>query len=165
MSMTNARTRSRTWRAAALIAAVAVLVAGCDLIGLATPDPNGNLARRVEAGLVRWREAGIDDYAFTVRLGCFCPPQVTGPFSVTVLDGAVVDVRTEDGRRVPAGDLMAPTTIEAVFERASRALAGDTVDIELDPAWGFPVRITADPITDAIDDEWGLEVTNFRPGG
>lgn len=163
--MSNARPRTRARRGAALLAIVAVLVAGCDLIGLATPDPDANLARRVEAGLVRWRDAGVDDYAFTVRFGCFCPPEVTGPFRVTVVDGSAVDVRTEDGRQVAAADLMAPTTIDGVFERATRALGGDKADIELDPAWGFPVRISADPIEDAVDDEWGLEVTDFRPAG
>jgi len=154
-----------SWQPGSLLAsALALVLVGCELIVPATPAPDGLLERELRAARATWVEHAIDDYTFTVRLGCFCPDAVTGPFVVTVVDGAMTGIRHQDGR--PIGDpgrLTVPLSIDEVFQRAADALGGgaDEVWLAYHPLWGFPTEITVDQIEMAADDEYSITITDF----
>jgi hypothetical protein len=157
------RRGSRVHRPGPLVAlGLALALAGCELVFPATPDPNGLLQRELQTARATWLEHAIDDYHFTVRFGCFCPDTITGPFVVTVVDGAMTEIRRQDGR--PLGDpgrLTVPLTIDQAFQRAADALDADEVTIAWDPQWGFPTEITVNPRLGAVDEEYSITITDF----
>jgi hypothetical protein len=151
----------------ALVAAtLAAFLVGCDLLSLPTPDPRQALAAEAAARQSAWKAHGITSYTFEVLYGCFCPPDMTGPFEVTVVEGAVESI-TRDGRAVGPGDMIRgiPTTIDAVFGVVATSLQAAQIVVTFDPDWDFPATIEVDPIENAVDDEFGVQVTGFRPAG
>ena len=109
--------------------------------------------------------SGPDDYAYTLRVPCFC--LVTGPLRVTVRDGEVTDV-------VPLGALHldAPYVQATVEERALTLVElSDLVrrarhapyEVEVGPAYGYPTDVSIDPERNATDDEVGYSVRDFAP--
>lgn len=152
------RTRARL---IALAAAVVVALAACSLVPGASESPRDAALRVLAERQAQWLARGIDDYSFTMTRQCFCPS--TDPFRVTVVDGVTVNV-TIAGK--PAGPIEVQglqTTIPALFALvAATAEAGD-VAVEWEPTFGFPGSIRADPIPNAVDDEFGITITDFRP--
>lgn len=141
---------------------LALTLAGCELVFPPTPGPDGLLQRELQAARATWVEQAVDDYRYTVRFGCFCPDTITGPFLVTVVDGAMTDIRRVDGR--PLGDpgrFMVPLTIDEVFERAADALEADELTLVYDPRWGFPTEIVVNPSLGAVDEEYSITITDF----
>jgi len=110
--------------------------------------------------------SGPSDYAFTLRVGCFCP--YTGPLRITVHDNEVVDVRqlgpvlggpvSQDWLDEQA---MTLEELDALVDRARRE--ADDVDVTYDPTYGFPTDVYIDWIKDAVDDEIGYTVTDYSP--
>lgn len=127
----------------------------------ATPRPGREAAlTELETNLATWERRQPANYQFTWRMGCFCPPEATGPFTVTVRDGEVTITPAQAGGPKP-GALVRPT-IADLFATARALLASaDTVAVIYDPTFGFPSRIDADPITNAVDDEASFSVTDF----
>src|SRR5688500_6161239 len=64
----------------------------------------------LEAARERWDAADIDDYAFTIRRSCFCPPEYSGPYRATVRDGRIAGL-TLAGRPVSAEQYQVPTIV------------------------------------------------------
>ncbi|GAB5535744.1 MAG: hypothetical protein Rubg2KO_19930 [Rubricoccaceae bacterium] len=109
---------------------------------------------------------GPSDYAFTLRVGCFCP--YVGPLRVTVEDSEVVDVRQlepQDGHENTQDwieeQAMTLEELDELVERARRE--ADDVDVTYDPTYGFPADVYIDWIKDAVDDEIGYTVTDYSP--
>ena len=135
-------------------------LAACSLLPLPTPGPGGEVARVAAEQRSFWRSQGFASYTFSVSRPCFCPPEWSGPFEVTVVDGATTVV-TYQGAPAPAANVEhIPKTIEAVFDLLI-ANAATTVDVTYDPIFGFPASMSVDPIVNAIDDEFGITITNF----
>ncbi|MEO0557979.1 MAG: DUF6174 domain-containing protein [Bacteroidota bacterium] len=110
--------------------------------------------------------SGPSDYAFTLRIGCFCP--YVGPLRISVKDSNVIDVHQlgpVDGGPTPQAwiDEQAMTLDELadLVDRAHRD--ADDVDVTYDPTYGFPTDVYIDWIRDAVDDEIGYTVTNYVP--
>ncbi|MFL6069846.1 MAG: DUF6174 domain-containing protein [Actinomycetes bacterium] len=88
--------------------------------------------------------------------------------SYEVLDDVVTGVRGEPyespGKRggITGFDAVDPT-IDGLFVELGRAMKGaDQVDVTYDAETGVPTQINVDWIRNAIDDEIGYAVTNFR---
>ena len=148
-------------RLIAFAAATAVALAACSVVPGASESPRDAALRVLAERQAQWLSKGVDDYVLTITRQCFCPS--TDPFQVTVVDGVTVKV-TRAGKPADAVEVQGiPTTIPALFAVvAANAQAGE-VAVEWDPAFGFPASIRADPIPNAVDDEFGITVTDFRP--
>jgi len=110
--------------------------------------------RQLDAARRRWEAAGITTYTYTIVMSCFCPPLDA---VVEVVDGRVVSVTpffigsiTPEARTVE--ELLAD--LEQELASADR---GDYT-IEYDPELGYPVLVVADPIRQAIDDEYSYSI-------
>lgn len=134
-----------------------LLVAGCSVLGPHSPERDALSAARA-----RWAAAGAEAYTMTQVRTCFCPADASGPFRVTVRDGAVQSV-TFEGEPVPAERAL---SVEALFRLVERALdAGAvTVDAQYDPSLGYPVRVYIDYNEQIADEEVGYTVTDFQRG-
>ena len=91
-------------------------------------------------------------YELTVSLRCFCGPGV--PF-VSRIDGVTV-VRSTGGHRRD-GRSWGPSlrTVRLLFAEARRAIYSDAdeVEVEFDPQFRYPTRITIDEWRGGADDE------------
>lgn len=162
--MTTRGTVRRRTAMAMVLAAAALLSAGCEVFGIPIGSPP---AKPADAALAearaRWAEAGIDDYQFTIQTICFCQQSVVGPFRVTVVDGVTTDIVNLEGGPVDADTRRAvPLTVDALFAKVAEALdRADDLVVAYDGTFGIPTSIDIDWIVNAIDDETTFEVTDF----
>ncbi|MBW3562880.1 MAG: hypothetical protein KY437_10335 [Actinobacteria bacterium] len=104
-------------------------------------------------------------YVMEVTVECFCP---AGRFRVTVEDGekvevAMIDPVREEGQATAHLDL-APT-IADIQDRLRDTVDGGGEVLEIATADdGRPIRVSLDPIPNAIDDEVAYEVARWEPG-
>ena len=154
-----------------LALAVLAQVAGCSAPEPADPPPTvmpeypgGTPAVRdgdLDAARARWEAAGWADYRFTLRRSCFCPsPDFTGPFEVTVRDGALASVTldgaaVDDARGLTVDELFA--LIEEAYERDA-----ETVRLAFDEATGAPTELYIDYSTQMADEEIGYTVSDLE---
>jgi hypothetical protein len=113
----------------------------------------------------RWRSQAVDDYRFTLDVGCFCPT-VQGSV-VEVRNGEVVriDGKPYDHQQVTGFGESAPT-IPGLFTELGDALAhADEVQVDYDPSTGVPETISVDWMKQAVDDEISYRVSGFAPLG
>jgi hypothetical protein len=145
-------------RSAALRAGLAVAVASFAAASLADEAGLEELA----AARARWQSAQSGDYVFAYRKYCDCnrdePPETV----VTVAAGRIVSVmhRHEDtGTEVPAreGSLDLYWTVEGLFDKLARALAGEAVvRVAYEPARGYPTSFFIDYDAALTGDETDL---------
>jgi len=124
-----------------MLIVLSLLTAGCS----GAEDP---LSRREIRELVsaraRWNNSPVrNGYAYEVRQSCFCPTEITVWSSVTVIDGVVVDVRTERGEPVPRNLWASFATVDRLF--ATLDPTGDAyledITVRFDPQYGYPVEL------------------------
>ena len=137
-------------------------VAACATITVGTPGPTGAVAERAAAQRLVWDAQHIRTYTFTIERQCFCPPDFGGPFEVTVVEGAPTLVTFQGGVALADRVQDLPKTMEAVFNVVFQNAATEPL-VVYDDRFGFPLRIGVDPIPNAIDDEFTIVVSNFRP--
>jgi hypothetical protein len=117
----------------------------------------------------KWDAAALDDYAYTLQYGCFCPREYTTPVRITVVADAVTSaVYAEDNEPVVAGD-PAPEdydtfTIDGLFDEAERALReADDTTLAFDPTYGFPSTLNIDWEFDMADEEQAYTASDLVP--
>lgn len=148
-------------RTFALAVLAAVVLSACLTTTPGTPGPTGPIADRANAQRTVWRSQGIRSYTFAIERQCFCPEDWRGPFDVTVVEGGATLVRFNGGVAVQDRVADLPKTMEALFDLIV-ANAPSEPDVAYDDRFGFPLRISLDPIKDAIDDEVTYVISNFR---
>ncbi len=97
---------------------------------------------------------------------CFCPREITGPVIIQVKAGLVESRRYADtGAPVDARWIAEFPAIDGVFAIVDAAIArrAEMIDAVYDPMRGFPTRVDIDYIKNAIDDELGVRVRDFKP--
>lgn len=137
------------------------LLAACSLFPAATLSPKESALRALADHQAQWASKQIEDYTFSISAQCFCP--FTDPVDVTVVGGVVTGV-TKAGQAVQPNEVAGiPKTIIELFAVVTTHADAAALAVEWDSAFGFPASIQVDPIANAIDDEVGYTVTNFRP--
>jgi hypothetical protein len=135
--------------------AAALVSSGChDISG-----PGGR--SELQANRQKWTQSGVTDYTFTLRMDCFCA--INGPVRVVVVADSARQVTMESTGEV----LNAPwiPTIKKLFDFIDQQIArpAAVLQVTYDPTLGYPTRIVADPIANAVDDEVTYTVSNVTP--
>jgi hypothetical protein len=141
-----------------------VVVAALSGCGILDSDGDGWERDLAEArGL--WSDAGLTDYRYHVRQLCFCA-YGGQEVEVEVRDGAAVrGVLVATGEVLPQDQLeWSAPTVEHLFTRIEDILDRGPHEFTATyhPELGYPTFVTADPIENAIDEEWGVEADQLE---
>jgi hypothetical protein len=103
-----------------------------------------------------WDNLRLFDYQYDLLASGFCGVTTT---HIQVRGGQLVSATVEH----PGCDVIPPLGIDGVFD----FVAGDYrhgygMKVTYDPTLHYPMQVSVDPIKNAIDDEYGLEIRNFR---
>lgn len=107
-----------------------------------------------------WVDAGIHDYAFVAREGCFCLNRDPDGVRIEVRnDAAVSAIGVSSG--VPLADQA--QTINDIFDHAIRRAGRDPFqfDVTYDGSLGFIRTLRIDGDLDIADDEYAVDITCF----
>ena len=140
---------------AALVSALVASTSCSSMVG-----PREQLA----SARVRWAQRGPDSYSMTISRGCECLPEVVGPATVTVENGAISARYTNTGAPVPMEYSASFPSVEGLFDIIEDAQKNNyyKVDVEYDQELGYPTLISFDMNKRAIDDEQGIYVRDFK---
>lgn len=147
-------------RTTLLLFGLVTLLAGCSFLPGASLSPRDEALRSLAQRQAQWQSSQVDDYTISITRQCFCPAT---ELEVTVVDGVVTAV-TKGGEPAAPNDVAGlPKTVPELFALIAAQPDTAALTVEWDPTFGFPTNIQVDPIVNAIDDEFGILVTNFRP--
>ena len=114
----------------------------------------------------KWESAAVSSYELNMQQGCFCPDFITRPIHLVVRSSEIMLTYTDDGSRVTddALESLFIGPVPKMFDGIKFMIDNDPDEMRViyNEEYGFPERITADPISSAIDDEFGFSVSNFR---
>ena len=116
---------------------------------------------RLDDAEARWKAHGIKQYTITQRRSCFCVP-IAFPITLQIdSTGKIVRARDAKGDSI---NTAFGTTIESIFAniRAMQSRTDASFEVRYDSVYGYPRFLSADPIKQAIDDEYVLETTLVR---
>lgn len=138
------------------------------LVPIASPGLIGDeISRDIGSFRDRWDAAGISDYGYVVDWLCFC--EFSGPSMVTVADGVTEsivfqgDSVFEDASVDPRFLDDLPGTVYELFELIETEIDNaDLVVAGFDSQLGYPTDVYIDSITNAVDDELTIVVSNFE---
>lgn len=132
--------------------ALLLILSGCS--GIEDPLSTRELRELVSAR-TRWNASPVRTaYRYEVRQSCFCPSEFVTWNTVTVIDGVVVEVRTEEGSLAPQSLWSAYPTVERLFLALTESQEDeylDEVTVRFDPQYGYPLEmnfITSPEIAD-----------------
>lgn len=147
-----------------LALALLALASACGPFLPETDGVNLEVQRRALA-TARQRWEGVRPAAYTFVIRRQCQACTAGLVTVTVRDGALQSATTEAGETPPAWYLTGFRTVDEVFATVEATLdrRPHALDTRYRPAIGYPVRVTADPQENAIDEEWGIEIIRLDP--
>ena len=140
----------------ALILASTIALTGCSWF------EGNNTLDLLESRQKRWVSQGITSYSFELRRSCFCGgPQ--GPVRIVVRDNAIVSATEVQPSGQPIPEWWARTIDQIFADLIRTAEDADEMALDFDDTYHFPTSVIADPIKNAIDDEFSLAITNFQP--
>ena len=128
-----------------------VLLIGC------AHDPTSPEQLALQVAVAQWTSVrpSSNSYLMEQQVACFCPYGGT-TFEVSVNAGVVVSARAlnTNGAEGPV-QLSSFRTVDQLFDEIRGALrtSGTLVALAFDPALGFPITVSLDPVKNAIDDE------------
>jgi len=141
------------------------------LVGLVTfsscSSLESNASRLLKQNEKKWTEQSQlfnQNYTYTIRIGCFCPDDITSPVNVLVMSGKTDSVVYEsDGTPVTKDIFASIDTIEDLFIIIRKAINDkvDELEVEYDPILGYPTIINIDPIKTAVDEERGYTILDL----
>jgi hypothetical protein len=140
---------------------MSVLIAACSVLPGASLSPKESALRALAGHQAQWASKQVDDYTFTITGQCFCP--FNDPIDVTVAKGVVTSVKRAGQPVQPNAVQGIPKTVTELFALVGAQGSAASLTVEWDPVFGFPTSIQVDSIANAIDDEFGYTITNFRP--
>jgi hypothetical protein len=146
--------------------AVVLAVAGCGTNvsgGLPRAIPSPSATDPVSEHEKAWNSKEPRAYEFTLRYGSMIGPRAA---RIRVEDGRIVSVSRVKGvpALLPGSDKA--VTLDGLFEQVRADMReADEVRVTYDRIWGFPASVFVDEMRNAIDDEHGYAVRDFRPKG
>ncbi|MDP2470441.1 MAG: DUF6174 domain-containing protein [Candidatus Palauibacterales bacterium] len=129
-------------------------------------EPLGPEAKSLATARARWESAGLEDYAYTYRMSCFCPPQLLENARVSVSEGKVSAVQLlESDIPAPPETYDVYATIDDLFDRLARDLASDPAVFEVtyDASLGYPTSARIDISEQIADEEYSFAASDLVP--
>ena len=139
---------------------LAVLLAACSFLPGASLSPRDLALRDLAVHQAQWQSKGPASYSFTITRQCFCP---SDPLDVVVVDGVATKVTVAGKAPTEFQVTGVPLTIQALFALVAAQDEAADMTVEWDAGFGYPTSVQVDPIENAIDDEFGYTITNFKP--
>lgn len=131
------------------------LAAGLALSGCSSPTAPEDPLLLLERNEATWSRAGITSYRYTITRSCYCLAESSGPVTVEVRGGQVVDRRYESGLGVSPQYSDIFTSVPGLFSLIREAVAypATSVTVRYHPQLGYPESIAIDWVAGAVDDE------------
>lgn len=107
-----------------------------------------------------WKSKNIQNYTFTMRLVCFCPPARVGPHTIRVVNGKIFSVNGLPYDESKTGKLY-PITEYFDFVSSTLATKPFRSDISYSPKYGYPEIVYIDFTEAMADDEFRYAITSF----
>jgi hypothetical protein len=154
----------RNWFLALLVVFLLAVAAVWVIWASASPETAANdEPARSPAAL--WESQAIEDYRYTLQVGCFCLVDVTRPVVVKVKDGQVASITyADDGTAADPTLFERYDTIDKLFAIINEAEAQQParLDVTYDEATGAPQSIVIDISEQMADEELYLEISDFE---
>ena len=128
-----------------------IAVIGC----FASPEQDA-----LDAAPEKWEANAPSHYRYVEDEWAFAPSD--GAVRTEVQDGEIVDaVIVETDEPAPVSRVL---TMEELFDRVQNEIDGrpDDITVEYEASLGFPVSVDVDPISNAVDDEYGFGANWFE---
>ena len=108
-----------------------------------------------------WEAQALTDYSYHFHRACFCA--MVDPVIIEV-HGTDITVTYEDGQPMESENLHLFPTIPGLFDIVSDAIAADpySLEVEYDPTYGYPTRISIDYAKDIVDEEMGYVASDLE---
>jgi hypothetical protein len=141
---------------------ILVSLLGLTVLGTSCARPRPGTDHRLS-----WLALAPRSYEFDFRWHCFCAGAGAW-WHVIVENDRVVRATLADSSIVPRGGFVPPAggfpTIDSVFATIARGRAtrNARVDVSYDRDLHIPLTVAIDYDLDAIDDEWSMQIRNFR---
>lgn len=119
--------------------------------------------RKLENNFQLWKKRNIKNYSFDFRWLCYCTPNFTRPVNINVKENKIDSVLYLDTRETVI-DTSYLKTFDQLFDYLKESFKNDASDIQVsyDNNFNFITDNYIDYIKQAIDDERGFKVENFK---
>lgn len=111
-----------------------------------------NILDELDTNHSLWATHAIGTYTLTIEVGCFCPPEFRGPFTVRVEDGEIIEATFQD-KPIEIEVHRLILTVDGLFEFVEGNAYADQIQVTYHPELGYPEVIDVDPVRQAIDEE------------
>jgi hypothetical protein len=141
-------------------ALAALPLAGCDIFG---PDNEEEL-EELRANRAKWEQIAPASYSYVLQRSCFCGTEMSAPVRITVVNGVRQSaVYVESGAPMRSDWLHFFPTMEGLFDMLEEEIReADEIEITYDAARGNPTLVSVDAMENAIDDEYGLTISQVN---
>ena len=148
-----------------IVLALSLLVAGgCSIT---TAPFSGAERRELVKARIRWEASPARNaYRYEVRQSCFCPEEFVRWNTITVVNGAIVDVRTTEGVPVPSARWESYLTVERLFSILDTGTDDrylEDVVVRFDPVHGYPTEMTFTTSPEIADGGGATYARNLVP--
>jgi hypothetical protein len=130
-----------------------------------TPTIERSNAEQLQQNRKLWRSENISSYRYTLRVGCFCIPEVTQPVVVEVRNGRVTSITAANsGKPVNREYFKQYNSIPKLFNLVRSAIAKDVnrLSVTYHPSLGYPTQISIDYDAQMADEEQYLTIENLE---
>lgn len=141
------------------------VLAGLAAFGASCGDPAGPEAE-VNERRDAWEALGLDDYAYTLRVVCYCLDEVTNPVRVTVRGDTIASLTyVQSGAAVDSPYRSLFPDVDGLFDEIRDALdqGADSVDVRYHNTLHFPTHVWIDYDRRTADEEIGYEASDLTP--
>jgi hypothetical protein len=115
----------------------------------------------------KWQTSDVTHYQYDLSVVCFCAFSQRMPLTIEIQDKKVISMVYNDGTILSDSEkeiFKQYRSIDAIFDFTQESMnKADEIHVEYDPDYGFPKSVQIDFVKNAVDDELGLIVQNFKP--
>jgi hypothetical protein len=128
-------------------------------------ESSNPLQFRLQQNRRAWRTQNISNYRYTLRVSCFCVPEVTQPVVIEVRDGRVASIVAANSRKPVNPEYFKQyNSIPKLFNLIENAIANKAhrVSVTFHPTLGYPTQISIDQSQQIADEERYLTIERLE---
>lgn len=113
----------------------------------------------------KWREQNISNYRYTLRVSCFCTPEVTQPVIVEVRNGKVASIVSASTRKPVNPEFFKEyDSVPKAFNLVRDAIAKDAyrLSVTFNSTLGYPTKVNIDYSAQMADEERAFTIEKLE---